>query len=353
MRKIFMKGMSLILIIAFTVLTIPMGSFVHGDDVSPTPTPTPVTITLQVGVDGYTNGMDQGAFTEETTDNEQYYGCGQEKTYYFRDGTPQRGNTLIYYDVSQIPTGAAIDSATLSLYDTGLAYDAGTLNIYRMLDANSLGMWVEGSSGDKTFKDGACWARRAGTGNNITAGWTNSANSTVLDSATAVTATINATIGNGWKISTSVVSDVQAWVSGTAVNQGWYVRALPGSGMNIQGMASDQNDTIANRPKLTITYHIGPTSTPGPTSTSKSLISASVSLILPEAAFIAFSALTDKGVTGLLVFVAPLTCLVFELLAHPVAKVITITINNKIVDNCFFLFFIVDHPSILKMSSSP
>jgi hypothetical protein len=226
---------------------------------TPTSTPSPVTITLQQGVGSYSGAKDQGGFNETTADNSMYYGAGQGTTYFFRDVSQQAGNALIYFDLSQIPAGKTIDSATLSFYNTGSnAYSGGVCNMHRILDPNSKGMWVEGTNTDYTLKDGASWVRRTGTGNTLTTAWTNTANSTILNSCTtSATATITFSIASGWYTSTSLVSDVQAWVNGTAVNQGWYIRANPGGGVNLQynSICSNHYATTANRPKLTITYH--------------------------------------------------------------------------------------------------
>jgi hypothetical protein len=221
---------------------------------TPTATATPVTKTLQVGVSGYTSGKDQ-SYMPEAAPNTGYYGAGQAPLLYVRGGN----NILIYFNLTnQIPSGATIDSASLSLYNTNAttAYTGGTINLYRILDPNNKGMWVEGSTSDGYTKDGASWLRRAGTGDGVTAGWTNTANSTIMDSANSTssgTLTFNANTA-GWVTSTDLKSDIQAYVNGTAVNQGWYIRA-DGTSINVQEVASNQYATASYRPKLTVMYH--------------------------------------------------------------------------------------------------
>jgi|GEM_PF-934596 len=221
---------------------------------TPTPSPDPDSVTLQSGVGGYTGGKDQ-SHIRETSPNEGHYGAGQATSYYLREGFAT--GVLLYFDLSGIvPTGATIDSAVLSLYNTGTdSYTAGTLELRRIVDPNGLGMWDEGANTDYTLKDGAAWTRRSGSGNTVTKGWTSTSGSTLLDAALAASGTVAMTTGSGWNASTDVKADVQAWIDGTAPNQGWYIRPASGSPINIQQVPSNQYGNASYRPKLTITYH--------------------------------------------------------------------------------------------------
>ncbi|QHW30460.1 DNRLRE domain-containing protein [Paenibacillus rhizovicinus] len=202
--------------------------------------------------------------------NAGYYTSGQMPSYYIRDGgAGTTTNALIYFDLAgQIPAGATIDSATLSLYNTGNnAYIGGTVDLFRITDANNKGMWVEGNTSTAFDKTGAGWLRRAGTGDTVTTGWTNTSGSTIMDSVNG-TASGNMTFATsaGWTSSTDIKSDIQAWANGSAVNQAWYMRVRSGTSINIQEVASNQYATAANRPKLTISYTTGTGSRPaGPT----------------------------------------------------------------------------------------
>lgn len=212
--------------------------------------------TLQVGVNGYAGGKDQSHF-KEVSFNARHYGAGQAETYYLR-ANGAATNALIYFDLAgQVPSGAIIDSAALSLYDTGSgSFAGGTVDLYRVTDPDGKGMWIEGSSSDYTQKDGAAWSRRAGSGNTVSTGWTDTSGSTIMDSVVSTASgTITLTPGAGWNESSDLAADVQAWVDDPVTNQGWYLRVRSGSDINIQNVASHQHETASERPKLTITYH--------------------------------------------------------------------------------------------------
>jgi len=233
-----------------------------------TPTPIPGTVTLQHGANGYTGGKDQDWIIENSAGGSGYYGVGQRVSYMLRDISPSY-NALTYFDLAgQVPAGAIIDSATLSLYVIDSSYATANVNLYRVTDPNSKGMWREGTTSADNSADGVAWLRRDGTNSTVTTAWTSTTGSTIMDS---VNASSSGTLpfvnnGTGWVTSTNLKTDVQAWVSGTAVNQGWYIRAT-GTGANEQNIPSNQNATVAYRPKLTITYHTAATPTPVPTPT--------------------------------------------------------------------------------------
>lgn len=279
MKKTFSKLVSSVLIVTMLVAMLgvlnltQLPSTVHADATStPTATPSPSTqtIVLQHGVNSYSGGKDESQLYESSP-NEGYYTAGQAATYYLRDQSTNT-NALIYFDLAnQIPIGSIIDSATLSLYNTGTnSYTSGSCNFYRITDVDNKGMWQEGNSTDKTTKNGAGWLRRVGTGNTVTTGWTNTSGSNIMNSVNSTaTSSISISTTSGWYTSGSLASDIQAWVDGTAVNQGWYLRVQSGSGMNIQNVASNQNAATSNRPKLTITYHtVSNTDTPTPAPTN-------------------------------------------------------------------------------------
>ena len=162
-----------------------------------------------------------------------------------REGSkPER--SLIWFDLSSIPSGKTIISARLIMTKTGGVTDGNNVIVHRVSPA---AVWdvgsgpAGGSAGDASWnerKPGTPWA---------TAGGDYVSNAS--DPSIAVTS-------DGVYVWT--VTDIVAnWVTTGTTNTGFLLMADPeGGGNKSQQWASSENATTANRPKLEITYDGGP-----------------------------------------------------------------------------------------------
>lgn len=146
-------------------------------------------------------------------------------TYFFGLFGIARGRSFVRFDLSSIPAGASIVSATLSL---------------RLATAPSASRTY-----DATRVTGA-WTEAGLTWNTMPA---------VAGAATASTAT---GVTNGVLLAWNVAPDVQAFVSGSATNEGWQVsdaNEAQAGWVPWSGTFSTRTDpTAANRPTLAVTY---------------------------------------------------------------------------------------------------
>ena len=162
-------------------------------------------------------------------------------------GTTATGaaRTLIKFPTPSIPAGTTITSASLNLY-----WDQ-----YFTTGTNSVSLEAEQAN--------AAW-------NATTATWSNanSIGGTVLG-----TATKGAGVVDQWN-DYSVTSAVQAWVNGTATNNGFVVRAVNESTLNQGGPRYEASiyaygGEVVNYPQLVVTYGV-----PGVTVNAPSVITA-------------------------------------------------------------------------------
>jgi hypothetical protein len=157
-----------------------------------------------------------------------------------RQNSIQRG--LVQFDVSSIGC-AAVTSATLRLrVDSNSLSTSVTHDVHRALVS-----WTEG---------GVTWNSRNGTTN-----WSTAGGAAGTDFETVATASTSTGTGTGF-IEWNVTADVQAYVSGAATNNGWFVKKDTETSANnnenntIISYASRENATTANRPELDKVGHV-------------------------------------------------------------------------------------------------
>ena len=141
---------------------------------------------------------------------------------------------VMKFDLSSIPAGAILESATLTLTKTGGDANTLTFSTHEVTQA-----WVEANTTWNNRQTGTAWAPSVGG----------------TFKATAVsTTTIPATNGAyNWNL----LSLVQAWFNGTSVNNGVLIKQANESAVDKKHVfGSSENGTAANRPKLTITYKL-------------------------------------------------------------------------------------------------
>lgn len=141
-----------------------------------------------------------------------------------QNGNNQR-RSIARFDVAScsIPAGALVRSASLRLTVTTAPGSTRNYGVHRVT-----GSWVEST--------------------------------VTYSSQPAFNATATATVATGaapTSLSWSVLSDVSAFVAGTATNNGWLVKdANEGANPAVQTIfASSENATTANRPQLVIGYY--------------------------------------------------------------------------------------------------
>jgi hypothetical protein len=172
-------------------------------------TPTEIVIQPSVG-DSYVNQNSAGT----------NYGTATTMVTNVRSNREE--DVLVQFDLSGIPAGSTINSATLELYNTVAPASSYSVSVMR---------------------NTATWAEGTVTWNNKPA----------YD--TTAVATITPTTAVGWKVWT-VTSAVQGWFAGTYPNYGFTVKPTATSGNTniLYTFASKENETTGNRPILRVNY---------------------------------------------------------------------------------------------------
>jgi Disaggregatase related repeat len=157
---------------------------------------------------------------------------------------------LIAFDVSGVPAGATVNSATLSLWEFAAGVAGGgpaswAANVHRVL-VN----WVEAQATWNILSTGNNWG---------TAGCSNATDRSATPSAILTLDGAAAAGFVSWS-GAGLVADVQAWVDGTATNYGWLLTAPGAEFLGTTPLAynqfylSDYTTDAAKRPKLVIAY---------------------------------------------------------------------------------------------------
>ncbi len=203
------------------------------------------TLILQDGLDGYIgirdNGMDKSAPL-----------CNKGNYIGFGIGGTDQSSMLLSFDLSQIPGGSTINSATLSLYSLEDERPQGTLTYAYELKK----YWEEGtngvSCGNPISEIRSDWTQATSTEN-----WQQGAATGAED--IYATASPSSGTGLGW-VEWDLTSFVDSWVNDSASHPN-YGAVLHGtlldtwSGMTVY--TSNYVTDTSLRPKITITYDSG------------------------------------------------------------------------------------------------
>src|SRR3989344_3934555 len=232
------------------------------------------TTVLQDGLSGYTGTTDTfiNAFIPPTNEG------GNTTPYSSSYGS---NKILVHFDISLIPFGATISSATLSLYISSNTGNGGrnTVNLYRLNRD-----WIETQATWNAYATGNSWTT-AGIGSGADM-------STVVDSVP----TVGYSPANIWA-NFDVISLVQGWVNGT--NQNYGVTVFPSGGPSVNVYSSEYGIDTMLRPKLTITYTGGTTPPPSDTSIPTTPTNLSATAVSSSQINLTWTASTDNvGVTG-------------------------------------------------------
>ncbi len=171
-----------------------------------------------------------------------------------RNGAVER-RSLIAFDIAgAVPAGAAITEVSLELTMSRTISGSQTVELRRVIES-----WSEGPS-DAPGQEGAGAAAGAG---DVTwmhrefpnSTWMMPGGSTSSGSASASQQVAN-TGPYSFGSSSEMVSDVQAWLDGSADNFGWAL-LIPSSAVgSAKRFNSRENSDQSSRPKLTVTYEI-------------------------------------------------------------------------------------------------
>ena len=131
------------------------------------------------------------------------------------------GRSFVEFDVSSIPAGSTVNTATLTLCAVAVPTSTRTIDLHRITAS-----WVETT---------LTWNNQPGVAGSVT------------DSAT--------TPGSPACMTWDVATDVQLWVDGTA-NEGWRAKdSVEGQGTKyVTEFATRENGTPADRPILDVNY---------------------------------------------------------------------------------------------------
>ena len=157
---------------------------------------------------------------------------------------------VVLFDLSSIPAGSVITSATLTLTVTRTSTGAQPVSVHRALSS-----WGEGTSvavanggrGGPSTPDDATWIHRFYD----TQLW-NTPGGDFAATASA-TASVGGTVAHNWS-SPGLAADVQAWVNAPASNFGWVIRGNEQTLSTAKRMASRENTTTTRRPKLVVNF---------------------------------------------------------------------------------------------------
>ncbi|MDA1173760.1 MAG: DNRLRE domain-containing protein [Chloroflexi bacterium] len=205
----------------------------------PTPTAppvpaTPATLTLSAVADAT---IWQGAGTTASG--------GGNHLYVGTNGRGQPRRVLIRFDLTGVPTGSVVTSANVNVTANKSGSAPPTFALHPLTadwgegSSNSGGNGTGGKGASATIND-ATWTQRFTGG----ASWANEGG----DFAATASAT---TTGLGWDSTTSLNSDVQAWVNNPSANHGWIIIETPGVNRAVRRLDSRES---SQGPSLTVTF---------------------------------------------------------------------------------------------------
>jgi hypothetical protein len=160
---------------------------------------------------------------------------------------PMRG--LLKFPLTNIPVGAKISSAVLSLYGAAEAVRVdATISVHRALTR-----WYPGIKTDAVpdaGQDAASWSYSNANGAVAWAGGAGGGSGTDY-AAVATGSFVFTAVAKDYTI--DVTADVAAWMAGTP-NYGWFLISALENTANTRKQFTSSEGTAANRPRLYVTY---------------------------------------------------------------------------------------------------
>ncbi|MEZ4959932.1 MAG: DNRLRE domain-containing protein, partial [Saprospiraceae bacterium] len=198
---------------------------------------TPTTVTLSAAAD---TDIDQASPTKN------WGGC---TGIYLNGSSSALDHPMIKFDLSGIPAGATITSATMTLVKIGGGATGGTGNSSTAVNVSAhqiTNAWTEGTSSCYGSTTVANWTQRQSGTNWTTAGGDYNA-----------TAENTISVAGDGAYSWNIPNMVQSWVNNPSNNQGVLLKMETEPTAFYKVFASRENSTVDNRPVLTITYTAG------------------------------------------------------------------------------------------------
>ncbi len=214
-----------------------------GTTCTPDPCPnSPVSVTLTADAD---NTLYQDAAGSISNGKGQYVYTGNQN-----NGLLRRG--VVHFDLASIPPTALIQNATVRLFCNSAPGVSVNVALHR---ANAT--WGEGTSdaggnegsGTTATTNDATWLHRFY--NSVL--WGTAGGSFVSTPSATLAVPAIANTAYDWT-GAGIISDVQAWVNGAAINAGWVIRGDETASTNTRRFASRETGTTAERPQLLLTF---------------------------------------------------------------------------------------------------
>jgi hypothetical protein len=189
---------------------------------------TPVTVSFQDGVNGYAGTTDTKLKSNAATT------AHGSSTTIEVDGSPDYAG-LLRWDLSSIPAGKTVTSVSIAVYVTDTSSEV--YEIYALRRA-----WTESSATWNAASTGVNWA-------------TPGANSTTSDRESTVLGTMSSSSTGlrTFPLNASGIAKVQSWINSPSTNHGFIISDYVNNSNGLD-FSSSESSTIANRPKITVTY---------------------------------------------------------------------------------------------------
>jgi hypothetical protein len=189
--------------------------------------PDPVTVSFQDGVNGYNGTRDTKLRANFATTN---YGTADELEL---DGDPDE-SAILFWDLTNIPVGSIIQSVDITVNITNTS--GATYEIYDLKQS-----WIESEATWNDYATGQSWEVAGADGS----GDRGSTEFGTIDGDTLGASTVS--------LNAAGVAIVQSWVDDPSSNQGFIIQDYVAA-TNSLDFSSRETTTIADRPKITVTY---------------------------------------------------------------------------------------------------
>lgn len=184
-------------------------------------------------------------------------GANGSGPYFFAGRTNQSRESvrraLLYFDVSAIPRGAKVESASLQLWLAPSNTGPVGLRLHRVLaDWGEGPSYASGGGGAPSLPGDATWIHRVFD----TILWVRPGGQFVP--RPSASRTVDGPGPYTWDNPGMLAHDVQLWVAAPARNFGWILVGDETRSQTSQSFASKENPDPSVRPRLTITYRLPP-----------------------------------------------------------------------------------------------